>query len=324
MVFTFVFYLVCVIAGKMGEMTVLMVDKDKNFTAAIGDSVTLECFIRSDFVAKYYWYKEIMGDFPRLVSSFYTFDESAKFYDEFVNNSRFALNAKKEQNHLMIANLRHCDTGTYYCASSFSEKLEFKDGITIIIKDSGLNIPVFIQRPEYHLNQSEGAVRCNCTAHGRAIDQEHGAYQLRTSGKSDPGALYTWKNNTCFYSLPANNLAVDCAVVTCGHFLKLPQKPPGAEDGYLNLYILSGALAFTTILASFMAVLLCNIYKITVCFVSGSTLRYSDDPTTNEEGHTNEDVLHYAALRTSMTDRPKRQVGAINKECVYRRVKHHR
>ncbi|XP_056881871.1 uncharacterized protein LOC130521991 isoform X5 [Takifugu flavidus] len=285
MVFTFVFYLVCVIAGKMGEMTVLMVDKDKNFTAAIGDSVTLECFIRSDFVAKYYWYKEIMGDFPRLVSSFYTFDESAKFYDEFVNNSRFALNAKKEQNHLMIANLQHSDTGTYYCASSFSEKLEFKDGITIIIKGSGLNIPVFIQRPEYYLNQSEGAVRFNCTAHGRAIDQEHGAYQLRTSGKSDPGALYTWKNNTCFYSLPANNLAVDCAVVTCGHFLKLPQKPPGAE---------------------------------------GSTLRYSDDPTTNEEGHTNEDVLHYAALRTSMTDRPKRQMGAINEECVYGRVKHNR
>uniref|UniRef100_A0A674PDS2 Ig-like domain-containing protein n=1 Tax=Takifugu rubripes TaxID=31033 RepID=A0A674PDS2_TAKRU len=152
-------------------MTVLMVDKDKNFTAAIGDSVTLGCFIRSNFVAKYYWYKEIMGDFPRLVSSFYTFDESAKFYDEF-----------KEENHLMIANLQHSDTGTYYCASSFSEKLEFKDGITIIIKGSGLNIP----------------------------------------------------------------------------------------------------------------------------------------------GHTNEDVLHYAALRTSMTDRPKRQMGAINEECVYRRVKHHR
>lgn len=80
-------------------------------------------------------------------------------------------------------------------------------------------------------------------------------------------------------------------------------------------------------------------------------MRYSDDPTTNEEvlviyinkniliavhhigisyflfqqkGHTNEDVLHYAALRTSMTDRPKRQMGAINEECVYGRVKHHR
>uniref|UniRef100_A0A674PQ78 Immunoglobulin subtype domain-containing protein n=1 Tax=Takifugu rubripes TaxID=31033 RepID=A0A674PQ78_TAKRU len=246
----------------------------------------------------------------------------------------------------MIANLQHSDTGTYYCASSFSEKPEFKDGITIIIKGSGLNIPVFIQRPEYHLNQSEGAVRFNCTAHGRAIDQEHGAYQLRTSEKSDPGALYT-----CFYSLPANNLAVDCAVVTCGHFLKLPQKPPGAEDGYLNLYILSGALAFTIILASFMAVLLCNIYKSQSGRSGGSILRYSDDPTTNEEvlviyinkniliavhhvgisyflfqqkGHTNEDVLHYAALRTSMTDRPKRQMGAINEECVYGRVKHHR
>lgn len=211
-----------------GEMTVLMVDKDKAFTAAIGDNVTLECFIRSDFVAKYYWYKEIIGDFPRLVSSFYTFDESAKFYDEFANNSRFALDVKKEQNHLMIANLQHSDTGTYYCANSFSEKLEFKDGITIIIKGSGLNIPVFIQRPENHFNQSEGA-RFNCSAHGRAIYQEHGVYQLRTSEKSDPGALYTWKNNTCYYSLPANNLAVDCAAVTCGHILKLPQKQPRAE-----------------------------------------------------------------------------------------------
>ncbi|TWW63296.1 hypothetical protein D4764_03G0003040 [Takifugu flavidus] len=85
-------------------------------------------------------------------------------------------------------------------------------------------------------------------------------------------------------------------------------------DGYLNLYILSGTLAFTIILASFMAVLLCNIYKSQSGRSGGSTLRYSDDPTTNEEGHTNEDVLHYAALRTSMTDRPKRQMGAINEE----------
>lgn len=204
-----------------------MVDKDKNFTAAIGNNVTLQCFIGSDFIAKYYWYKEIMGDFPRLVSSFYIFDKSGKLYDEFVNNSRFAQDVKKNQNDLMIANLQHSDTGTYYCAYSYSEKLEFKDGITIIIKGSGLNIPV--QRPEYHLNQAEGAVRFNCTAHGRAIDQEHGVYQLRTSEKSDPGALYKWKNNTCYYSLPANNLAVDCAAVTCGHILKPPQKPSGAK-----------------------------------------------------------------------------------------------
>ncbi|TWW63264.1 hypothetical protein D4764_03G0002720 [Takifugu flavidus] len=80
-------------------------------------------------------------------------------------------------------------------------------------------------------------------------------------------------------------------------------------DGYLNLYILSEALAFTTILASFMAVLLCISTRAKAAAV---------------EGHTNEDVLHYAALRTSMTDRPKRQMGAINEECVYRRVKHHR
>lgn len=210
-----------------GKTTVLTVGKDKDFTAALGESVTLKCFIKSDIVAKYYWYKETVGDFPRLVSSFYTFDERVHFSDDFSSNPRFALDIKKGQNHLMISDLQLSDTAAYYCASSFSENLEFEDIITIIIKGSGLNIPVFIQRPEYHPSQSEGAVRLNCTAHGRTIDEEHGVYQLRTSGKPDPGVLYTWKNNTCFYSLPANSQAVDCAVATCAHIL--PRAPYEGE-----------------------------------------------------------------------------------------------
>ncbi|TWW63300.1 hypothetical protein D4764_03G0003080 [Takifugu flavidus] len=75
------------------------------------------------------------------------------------------------------------------------------------------------------------------------------------------------KTNTCLYSFPMKNLNTSqtgtyyCAVAACGHILFGDGTKPDINNGYLNLYILSGALAFTTILASFMAVLLCNIYK---------------------------------------------------------------
>lgn len=222
--------LVCSVVS--GKTTVLMVGKDKDFTAALGESVTLECLIKSDIVAKYYWYKESVGYFPRLVSSLYTYDESKHFSNEFSNNPRFALDIKNGKIRLMISDLQLSDTATYYCAGSFSETLEFEDRITIIIKGSGLNIPVFIQRPEYYPSQSEGAVRLNCTTHGRIFDEEHGVYHLRTSGSPDPGFLYTWKNNTCFYSLPASSQAVDCAVATCAHIL--PRAPyEGETEGEL-------------------------------------------------------------------------------------------
>lgn len=196
-----------------GKTAVLEVGKDKDFIANIGENVTLECFIKRDIVAKYYWYKQKVGDLPRLVSSFYTFGESGRFSDKFDKNPRFALDVRKGRNHLMINDLQPSDTAMYYCASSFSEKLDFEDGIAIIIEDSGLNVPVFDP------SQSEGAVMPSCTAHRGTTDEDHSVYHLRTSGKLDPGVLYKWKNNTCLYSLPANSQAVGCAVATCGRLL---------------------------------------------------------------------------------------------------------
>lgn len=172
----------------------------------------MECFIKHDVVAKYYWYKQKVGDLPRLVSSFYVFGKSGKFSDS-IDKLHFALEAKKGQNHLTITDLQPSDTATYYCASSFSDKLDFEDGITIIIEDSGLSVPVFDP------SQSEGAVTPSCTTHGGTMDEEHSVYYLRTSGKLDPGVLYKWKNNTCLYNLPGNSQAVLCAVATCGRLL---------------------------------------------------------------------------------------------------------
>lgn len=209
-----------------GETTVLKVGTDRDFRAAIGDSVTLECFINNTLTAKYYWYKQKVSDLPVLVSSFYTFDQSGVFSHQFDKSPRFSLDVKKHQNHLTISDLQPSDTATYYCASSHSEKLEFEDGITIIIEGSGLNIPAF------DLGQSGGAVAPNCTAYGRTIDEDHGVYRLTTSGKLDPGVLYMWKNNTCLYSLPANSQAVHCAVATCGRLLPR-EAPEGEKKGKL-------------------------------------------------------------------------------------------
>lgn len=262
------FFFLIIISSASDVSTVLKVGEDRDFRAAVGKNVTFKCFFTSEVIAKYYWYKESVGDLPKLVSSFYTFEASGKFSSEF-DSPRFVLDAERDRNHLTILSLQPSDTATYYCASSFAEELIFNEGITVIVEGSGLNIPVLVHRP----GQPEGGVPLNCTAHGASIDEENGVYRLESSGKLDPGVLYTWKDNACFYSMPPNSPAVDCAVATCGHFLSGakteagrggPTSPFPTEAGEENLVLvcfLSVALVFTTILAGFLAGLLCRSWK---------------------------------------------------------------
>nr|AAF28785.1 immune-type receptor 9 [Sphoeroides nephelus] len=317
MALTFLFYLAYFVAGKMASdvSTVLKAGEDKDFRVPVGKNFTFECFFNSGVTAKYYWYKEAMGDLPKLVSSFYTFEATGKFWSEF-ESPRFVLDAERDRNHLTILSLQPSDTATYYCASSFSEELIFNEGITLIVEGSGLNIPVLVHRP----GQPEGGVPLNCTAHGASIDEDNRVYRLESSGKLDPGVLYTLKDNTCFHSLPSNSLAVDCAVATCGHFLLgAKTEAETQEENLMLVCFLSIALVFTTILAVFLAGLLCRFWKSR----SGGKrtgFRTPASPIRNAESHGDEDVLHYAALQSS---KPRRPMKDANEECVYSRVKHH-
>ncbi|XP_044039124.1 uncharacterized protein LOC122869845 [Siniperca chuatsi] len=328
---TFVFYLTCLFLGKMAQMTNLIssVRQESGFVSVnIGDSVTLQCFYEGDVVARFSWYKQTLGQKPRLISTFYMSKKKGTFYDEFKNNPRFTLDIEKGKNHLKISDLHISDSATYYCASSFSQIFEFAEGITVSVKGSGLNIQASVHQSASETIQPGSSETLNCTVHTRTCDGEHSVYWFRNSEESHPGLMYTHggkndqcerkpntQTHTCFYNLPLTSLNLShagtyyCAVASCGHILfgnraKLDIKYE--KDSLVLVYFLIGALTFTTILSVLLAFSLYIMSKRNSGQCRESCVRFSASSTTNAEDYKNEDNLHYAAVRVNKASRSRR------------------
>uniref|UniRef100_A0A4W6DHL8 Ig-like domain-containing protein n=1 Tax=Lates calcarifer TaxID=8187 RepID=A0A4W6DHL8_LATCA len=124
----FALYLTCLFLWRIGLATDLKlstsVHQESRFISAnVGDNVTLKCFYKGDVAAMFYWYKQTLGQKPRLVSSYYKHDKHGTFTEEFKNNTRFSLDTKD-------------DSATYYCISCYAYKFEFGEGATLSSLDS--------------------------------------------------------------------------------------------------------------------------------------------------------------------------------------------
>uniref|UniRef100_A0A3Q0S7M6 Ig-like domain-containing protein n=1 Tax=Amphilophus citrinellus TaxID=61819 RepID=A0A3Q0S7M6_AMPCI len=306
------------------------VNQERRFiTTNVGDSLTLECFHDSD-AAKYYWYKQTLGQKLQLISNTYKFDKNGTFYDEFKDNPRFTLETDVGINHLKISNVQITDTATYFCASGLSFVFEFGEGTKVNVKNSGLSIKALIQQSVSETIQPGGSVTLNCTVHTGTCDGEHSVYWFKTTEESHhPGLIYahgggndqckgksSTQTNTCVYSLPVKSLnrshagTYYCAVASCGHILfgngtKLDFHD---VDSPHLVYILGGALIFSMILTGFLAFLIYKINGRNCCQHKG-------------KGYRDADSLHYAALSVNQTNRSRRLKDNTSSECVYSSVK---
>ncbi|XP_026208355.1 immunoglobulin kappa light chain-like isoform X2 [Anabas testudineus] len=323
----------------------LSVRVDGGFISAnAGDRVTLQCYFEGSAVM-FYWYKQTVGQKPRLISTFYKHEKTGTFTNEFKNNSRFSLETTKGNNHLTILNLHASDSATYYCVSCKAYKFEFAEGITVTVKDSGLNIQSLVHQSTSETIQPGGSVTLNCTLHTGSCDGEHSVYWFKDSEESHPGIIYTHgdrndqcerkpdtQTNTCIYNLSLKNLNVSdvgtyyCAVASCGKLLfgDATKLDFGDDvDSRDLVYLLSGALALTTILAALLAL---SVYKINKrnsckCTEPNSQVRFSAQTTLNAEGDQDPDNLHYAAFRELRFNRATRQMDDTLSHCVYSTVK---
>uniref|UniRef100_A0A3B4XW46 Immunoglobulin kappa light chain-like n=1 Tax=Seriola lalandi dorsalis TaxID=1841481 RepID=A0A3B4XW46_SERLL len=347
----FVFCLTCLFLGRMGE---LFQATDQKFSPSVrqersfvsvkaGDNLTLQCYYEGDVAARYYWYKQSLGQKPRLISTFYKFKKNGSFHDEFQNNPRFALDTEIGKNHLKISNLRRSDSATYYCASSFSYKFEYAEGITVSVQGSGLNIQVSVHQSGSETIQPGGSVTLNCTVHTGTCDGEHSVYWFKDSEESHPGLIYTHGDRndqcerkpethtqTCVYNLPMQRLNLShagtyyCAVASCGHILFGDGTKLDFEDEEHSLvlvYFLSGALAFTTILSVLLAFFMFVSNKRNSCKCAESHARSSAPSTMNTEGQQDEENIHYAALKEHRVNRSRRQRNNTKPECTYSSIK---
>ncbi|XP_056225158.1 immunoglobulin kappa light chain-like [Seriola aureovittata] len=342
----FVFCLTCLFLGRMVQATDQKVSssvhQERSFVSAnVGESLTLQCFFDNADLPTLYWYKQSVGQTPRLLSTVYAFNRNGSFHDEFKKNTRFSLDTENGKNHLKISDLRTSDSATYYCASSYSVKFEFGEGATVSVKGSGLNSQALVHQSGSETIQPGGSVTLSCTVHTGTCDGEHSVYWFKDSEDSHPGLIYTHgdrndqcerkpetQTQTCVYNLPMQRLNLShagtyyCAVASCGHILfgngnKLDFEYE--EHSLVLVYFLSGALAFTTILVVLLASFIYKMKK-TNSFLSESQTR-SSSSRADGEGYQDADNLHYAALNVKVPNRSSRQRDNTKTECVYSSVR---
>ncbi|XP_074518418.1 uncharacterized protein LOC141784480 [Halichoeres trimaculatus] len=323
--------------GKLFSLTnrdrlISFVRQEESFVSAnVGESVTLRCFFEGNVAAMLYWYKQSLGQKPRLVSSFYKHDTQGTFSEEFENDSRLKLIVNGSINHLMITNVRPSDSATYYCVSSYAYNFQFAEGTTLTVKGSGWIIPTTV-------HQARSSETLNCAVSAGSCDGEHSVYWVRSSEESKPALVYTQgdrddqcerkpETNTCVYSLPVESLNSSharnlyCAVSACGHILFGNESKSNLSDEKNSLdslvLILSGGLAFTIILAVILTI---TVYRMNKGGCQCAESQRASDASA-AEGYQEADNLHYAALRDPRANRPRAHRDNTRSECVYSRVR---
>ncbi|KAF3836871.1 hypothetical protein F7725_004335 [Dissostichus mawsoni] len=257
-------------------------------------NVTLRCYNEDDDTNRLYWFKQTLGQKPRIISSVYPYAARPTFYDEFNNKSRFTLDYGKSTNHLTILNVHISDSATYYCAFNNQYVVNFAEGTTISVTGSGLNIPASVHQSASEIIQSGDSVTLNCTVHTGSCDGNtvftgliytHGGNNDQCERKPNT------KTHSCVYNLPMENLNPShagtyfCAVASCGHILFGNGTKLDFEDEVDSLvYFLSGALAFNSILVVLLAFLVYTMKKRNNCQSTGRNDQCERKP--NTQTHT--------------------------------------
>ncbi|KAM3591051.1 uncharacterized protein V6R79_021443 [Siganus canaliculatus] len=343
----FALYITCLFLGKTAQTKNLELSRSDQpehrfVSVKPGETLMLHCSYEGNIADWFYWYKQSLGQKPRLIADYYKHETKATFYSEFKDDPRFTMDMVNNKSNLTITNLCGSDSATYYCVASNKSKFEFSEVITVSVEGSGLIVPALVHQSTSGSIQSGDSVTLNCTVHTGTCDGEHSVYWFKHSEESHPGLIYTHggrndqcerKDNThthtCVYNLPLKDLDVShagtyyCAVASCGHILFGNGTKLHFKDDRVLVYFLSSALAFTTILVIILAF---SVYRINKRNSSQSSVsqpesqaRFSEASTQNTEGCEDTANLHYAALNVKKSNRPRRQRNS--EECVYVGVK---
>uniref|UniRef100_H2MXW2 Ig-like domain-containing protein n=1 Tax=Oryzias latipes TaxID=8090 RepID=H2MXW2_ORYLA len=337
----FVFFLTCVFIEANGQKTHLKLsssEEQKQFFLSVdaGETVTLKCSYEGHTLRWIFWYKQSLGQKPKLLSSFYVHGTEVIFFDEFKNNSRFKLDTENKNFHLKISNLQFSDTATYHCIGSDSYSLTFVEGYSVHVKDRSFYLK--FSSENIHAGDS---VTLNCTVHTGSCDEEHRVYWFKDSEVSHPGLIYTHggrndqcerkknsQTHSCVYELYMKNLTEShagiyyCAVVSCGHILfgngtKLDLTAP---LNYVNLNTLVGLLTVMSVLVAFLFFLLWKIHKSNNC--TSTEERSPAAPLRSSEAENKDtESLHYAAVNVKKSSRSRRQKNDLNTVCLYASVR---
>uniref|UniRef100_A0A8C2EWP4 Novel immune-type receptor 5 n=1 Tax=Cyprinus carpio TaxID=7962 RepID=A0A8C2EWP4_CYPCA len=285
-----------------------------------GDPVVLSCFIKTKQISMALWYKQVTGEEPRLIASSLLHSSKSQFHEEF-NSSHFDAVRGTESFNLTIVNALQSDSGTYYCATSFSNIIEFGNGIHLVIKGAEISKPTSLQLPKTELIKSGVNISLQCSIQNELVSSggENRLYWFKHgSDESPPGFIYVHGNTsdgcvrsseadclspTCEFNLPkkkfsSSQTGIYCALATCGEALFgniYKHNPDNFENQNILFYIQIGLAALLSI--SFTI-------NILLCCLRKSGRKSQQIQTTDEDDNDDVSVIKnremtYATVQTS-------------------------
>ncbi|XP_061525524.1 uncharacterized protein LOC133398014 isoform X1 [Phycodurus eques] len=244
--------------------------------ASLGENVSLPCFFAPG--AKFLsWYKQVAGDTPQIVTSFYSYVEISHRTQITADVSkRMAVDSGENFLHLHISNVRLSDTAMYYCGQSVLNVMIFDRGIFLLVRESGR--PSVLQRPTSIAVSPGGSAALNCTTHPGSSDGGHAVYWFRkASGDSHLLHVHSENGNECekttesgcVYTLSRRAVAradagtYFCAVASCGEivFGKGTRLDIGGEKTHTYIVLTHCLLASLLVSIVFNVFLTCLLRK---------------------------------------------------------------
>ncbi|KAK0156001.1 Ig kappa chain V region 2717 [Merluccius polli] len=256
--------------------------KDGLISCNIGETVTFQCLLEDSESVKFYLYWQMLRQNLRMISTHYSSTNTTFFHQEFEGNPRYSWRSQKGAINWTISDLQPSDSGSYFCASSYSFDFKFFEGLFLSIKTPGATIQAVVN-PEGLQHRDTWTVSCEVKTAN--CHEEQRVYWFRSSTESQPGVLYGTgvgdnrcerdpenQTRTCVYHLPregVNRSQLDtetfyCAVVSCGVILfgsGTDERKNERPESLHLVYAMGAALALTTILVVILASALYKMNK---------------------------------------------------------------
>uniref|UniRef100_A0A3B3TIK5 V-set and immunoglobulin domain-containing protein 1-like n=1 Tax=Poecilia latipinna TaxID=48699 RepID=A0A3B3TIK5_9TELE len=302
-------------------------------TAKVGGTVTLPCSCQHNAITYFYWYCQIQGEKPRIISKQMKHDTEAEISPAYKERFRVLVRSEAGVNDLIITDLQPLDSGTYYCVMLEFNAIEFGRGVFLHVKTSSSNAQPSKQQPTLKkLLRLGGSVNLSCSVSAEPCEGERNLYWFRRTAAQPPlmypseGHCTSLYNETLYGINCTSTLELDpvrssdagtyhCALASCGSVVfgggtKVEVAVPSVVVGSLSV-----ALALSTI-----GLLVLSFWRYKLKSKLCSSCKGKVSIVTQHNSNQTES-LHYAALNLKRSVERQQQEDNVESACVYSRVR---
>ncbi|XP_034532072.1 uncharacterized protein LOC117807118 [Notolabrus celidotus] len=300
-------------------------------------NVSLPCFLPHE-ASHLCWYKQVAGEQPKIISSFYKALSKGDLHNQFKEDKRFSVHAGEGFYNLNISHVQDSDSAMYYCGHTSITTTEFNEGVYLVLRESSRRS--YILQPASDLVTPGGSTTLSCAVHIGTCDGEHRVYWFKKeSGNSHVGIMYIHTKSRrqcglspgsepperrCVYSLSKRNVSESdagtyyCAVAHCGEILlgngtKLNVGSTHVDMHAVLMYCVVAALLFSVILNTILICILCKKRLHS----GGLQPQSSVQEQTPDSQNTDLDSLQYVALEFKKGKNKRRQRGTTEEKAIY-------